>query len=204
MPVGDILAKMAEGKTLSAGEIDETRLVLNAFQSKLGALSGLLDTTGRLNPNIFSNAAGFSLLPHESGSIYNGENQTIATTTWTTLVGDAASPATWSKGLRVDPATGYIYCTGVPRDSVLLITARIRWASNVASERLAVRWLTDDASEIGTETVVPAALTGDYHQYLTHVRRTPSSETYYKIQVAHYAAGDEVVAGFNFNVTRLR
>ena len=204
MPVGDIIARLAGGKTLTSGEIEQARLSLNALDSKIGALSGLLDSTGRLWPDVFVNSSGMSILPHECGAIYNGGNQTIATTTWTTLVGDAASAATWNKGFRVDPATGYIYCTGVPRDSVLLIAVGVGWASNVAGERLALRWLADDASEIDTETVVPAALTGDYYQSLTHVRRTPSSETYYKIQVAHYAAGNEVVTGFNFVVARLR
>jgi len=159
-----------------------------------------------LHSDVFRQSGPFTVLPHSVASLYSGNAQAVPTTTWTDLVADAASGATWSRGsIRIEPSTGKIYVDGLTRDTVIDITVAVIWDSDVPSgTKLQIKWVADDGSEaLLTEGMNPFA---EFHRMeISHVRSLPSAETWYKVQVAQYQGVNAYdVVGFLFAVKQIR
>lgn len=216
--IGDLVAKLPGG-SLSAADLKAMVDRLNDIDRQVSVLQSWIQP-GTENPsvtNIMSKTGYFEVLPHECGSLHGVPNNslTVPTTSWTLVPAknawyegasaSTATKATWDKGLRVDPPNGRIY-TGadIPAESVLLINAWVVWDGSMAGERVDFRWRADDGSMVTQAETVMAGYTDDFQQYLTHCRRTPSSETYYYLEVAQYSGSDKYIVDMNFVVARLR
>ena len=205
MQIGDSFARLGRGEILTTGEINDLRLEMNRLQAAVGRLDTIMDPRGGLAHNVFENSRGFSVLPHEAASLYNQTEQTIPTTTWTTLVGDATSGATWSRGLVIDPATGTIYTTGIPGQTVLFIHAHVYWKNDMNGTKVGIQWIANDGSNLEDTQVIPTAVTDvSFRQEIDHIRAHPATQTSYTIRAAQYSGGDQVVDRFLFTVIRLR
>jgi hypothetical protein len=204
--VGDLVKKLKEG-TLTANELASLQNRLNEIDQRVKILQGWIQPGG-IDPNvghIHAKGGFFDVLPHEAGSLHgvSGGDLTIPTTSWTTVVGSSGA-ATWNKGFKYDAATGRIYCGGVPRESVLAIFIYAVWQGDMHGQRVDLAWRADDDSAIYKQDVIPTDLTTNYFQFLTHCRRTPTTETYYYCQVAQYTGSDKHLVDFNFVVARIK
>ena len=186
---------MAENWEVLSGKIAR-------LEHAVSQMSKIVSPTGGLAADVFAfGSENFSVLPHDAASMFNSANTTIPTGTTVTLTFDPNSGATWSRGIEVDPSSGFIRVHGANNNNVLLIVAFGDWEGNSSGVRnLKIR--TDDGSErvdrraaIGTNIV---------YSQITHIRRTPTDTTEYHVDVSQDSGGDLAIAGIGLVVARLR
>ena len=133
---GDILGRLAQGQPLTSGEIERLRLLGNQQQGIVSQMGTMLTPNGNLDPNIFSHhSSEFSVLPHESASMVNfNENQAIPNTTHTVLTFKAEADMSaeekrfsWQHGIKINPATGEVSLKGIPDESIWLVNYEVHW-----------------------------------------------------------------------------
>ena len=211
MKLGDLLAEIAGGGRLKPSEIEQVRRQMNDTYSLARAVSNIVDGSGKLDPNIFGTSASnpFSLLPHESASIYTDTSpQTVGTGAFTDIKPYlATSNLTWSKGLAIDITNGRISISGIPKDAVILITGHVSISDggsppsdNGVGERF-LKWKDNGTEEISVS--VPAASVAPTSIALVHVRRVDDIVDYGYLQVYQNSTADRSVDAL-FTVTRLR
>src|SRR3990167_1622530 len=188
MPIGDVLAKLGKGETLSAGELDQLRVRMNFIEATTSRAGEVMSSQGPgLNPGVFQNSGMFSLLPHECASM-RFDTQAIGNDSTTTPVSLTPSGATWSYGFRNDTANHRIYTSGRPGDMVLLITAWWQWGINATGNRI-LTWNTDDGGAVSDRRASFGASLGTYN-YIANIRRVASAETYHYLTVYQNSGGD--------------
>jgi hypothetical protein len=178
---------------------------MNQQQGITSQMSAWMAPGGTVDPNLFRNhSTSFSQLPHEAASLYTLDDQSLNDATWTGLAPyDATSAATWSKGLKIDATNGYIYVTGIERETVLLIHAWVSWAEDTTGDR-GLRWKSDDGSG-KTVWAKPTGVGGEASKTeLTHIRVVSSAQTYYYIQGYQSSGGALNCIDKGFVVVRLR
>lgn len=201
--IGDLFVKLGRGETLSTGEIDTLRFEMNRVQYAVGAIGSVMSPTGGLDGNVFRNSGGFSILPHESASLYF-DTQEIANNSWVTPTVLATSGATWQQGFRIDTTNGRIYVTGVPRQTVLLSVLWAYWADNATGQR-GLAWLSDDTSaRYNIRSAFTPVLASQMGNEITHVRRVATAETYYYLRVFQNSGAPLNLVSALLTVTRLR
>ena len=202
--IGDLIAKWANGRNaLLRGEIEELRLKMNRIEAAASRLDTLSAPTGGLDPNSFRNSGGFSVLPHEAASMYNGTPQVIPTASDTTLLFDATSGATWSHGIGIDASTGRITVTGANQNTVLLLFAWGTWAANAGGTLRDIKLKSNDGLLV-TDRHAGLGAAAEVFSRIVHIRRTPSATTYYYMDVNHNAGVNLNFDDFGFVVVRLR
>jgi len=187
--IGDLIAKWANGRNaLLRGEVEELRLKLNRIEAAASRLDTLSAPTMGLDPNIFRNSGGFSVLPHNHASIGHGETHTytsIPANTWTAMPIEPGWVHTYSQGYQIDTTNGRVYVTGVPHDTVLDILVWFECGSAAGGE-IGVKWLADDGSQrVQTHTVTAKCTSVFVH----HRRKTKIEHAYYSAQIYHNKAG---------------
>lgn len=201
--VGDIFANWARGDRLSHAEIEQVRRSMNEMYAQSRQASNILDDKGGLDPNVFSHKSGdFSVLPHECGAMFATTDQTIGTGAATTLVYDADNAATWSNGLKIEPSTGRIYVTGIPKETVVLIVGWVTWTANDTGYRR-LKWKANDGSSRIVDEQGPVAGTETWQQVI-HLRKVPSTHTYYYLEVEQTSGGDLDTLHAGFAMARIR
>ena len=197
--LGDLLAK--EDWTLD--DRHRIRLEMNKLQTQVSNMSAWMAPGGNLDPNLFlSHSLGFSMLPHECAAMFATTDQTIGDSAETTLVYDAANAATWSSGIKIDPATGYIYVTGIPKETVVLIVGWIAWTANGVGHRR-FKWKANDGSSRIMDEQSPSAGTETWQQ-IVHMRKVPTAHTYYYLAAEQTSGDDLDTLHAGFAITRLR
>lgn len=207
--MGDLIAKMAEGNDLSAGEIEAVRRGMNNAQDMTSVMASWSVPGGSLDPNLFrANAPPtFSQLPHECASLYMGlSSQASPSSGWFPLTTwDAASGATWSRGFRIDPAAGRIYVDGIQRETVVTIfISGYFTGSSMTTLPYGIAIYTNDGSfRYNFETPISSG-TSRYVE-ITHTRSVPSGQTWYETQLgcSSNITGSSFSGGL-FVVARLR
>jgi len=191
--------------------------------NRIGAISAnaqaLVSPSGSLDPGLFARSGpggGFTLLPHESASLYMSAQTQLFTTNRTAVTNwdpTSNAGATWEKGFRVDSTLGRIYVDGVTRETVLFIqmSGYTEPGSSVASGsgHLEMAYMANDGSW-RPESVQPAANSSWIPNcfFLTHVRSLPENQTWYQMEI--YGSSGILdnratsFAGGLFTITRLR
>lgn len=197
--LGDLLAI----DNPSPGDRNRIRLEMNKLQTQVSSMSAWMAPGGNLDPNLFqSHATSFSVLPHECASMYATTDQTIADATPETLVYDSANAATWNAGLKIDPSTGFIYVTGIPRETVILVVGWINWTANATGVRRLSLVASDASARYVYEFNPEAAI--DTFQQIVHVRRIATAQTHYYLQGEQNSGGNLDTKYAGFTITRLR
>ena len=205
--IGDLIAKWANGRNaLLRGEIEELRLKMNRIEAAASRLDTLSAPTMGLDPNIFRNSGGFSVLPHPCAILYKSAAQSIPNATWTspTTWLDFSDPAVRAFDMKVDTTAGYIYSRGIPGDTVIQFTASALFASNATGTRSIALTMSDGG---GTGHSVPGVgfLAGVLNTVqVTHVRVIKADNAYNYLQVYQNSGGALDLQGLIFTATRLR
>jgi len=209
--IGDLIAKWANGRNaLLRGEVEELRLKLNRIEAAASRLDTLSAPMGGLDPNIFGNRGGFSVLPHEGASMYF-DTQAIATSATNPVrpVVLTTAAATWSRGFYVDNATSRIYVTGLGGEAVLLFVA---WWGHAYAGSLAAAARRELAWAVNA-TPLDGALSDrraeyPYSGYVTtnyfvHVRKQAATDSFYEIGILQNSGGNLNGSGL-FTCCRIR
>ena len=154
--IGDLFARWAGGSNpLTRGEIDQLRLELNHLQSGVSQLGTILAPTGGLDPNVFGNSGGFSVLPAEAArvSAYTaGAPLSVPNATWTALpVWSISGASLYNFGIVVSATDPPILLRGNPTNAIFLATGQAEFAGNTTGVR-GIRFVNQNNAALGTNT----------------------------------------------------
>ena len=206
---GDILSKLALGQQLTSGEIERLRLLGNQQQGIVSQMGTMLTPNGNLDPNIFSHhSSEFSMLPHETASMYSGTAQSIPHADYTTVVYEADSALdadelrlSWAEGIGRNPATGEFSLKGVPESTIWCFFYTLWWHGTPDYTRVLI---VEKDTAIGVANSHDDGTSIHRMQQGSVMMRARKASTSWVLQVSQESGAALDLDGALFQVVRLR